>query len=193
MGKLTFDKSGHRYFYNEIQVPSVSRILGEIDFSNKPQKVIDMIMYAGDRGTRTHNYIESINRDYVRLEPDQDIVPYIDSFTRFSELYDYKSLKSETPMCSVENSSISEELKDYPFAGTIDDICMIDGIKSIIDFKTNSKLQKRHKMQVGAYMLLSGIDKGYLLHLQDGNYNLFEVKPKYKDMFIEKLREYYDL
>ena len=96
-------------------------------------------------------------------------------------------------MCSVENSSISEELKDYPFAGTIDDICMIDGIKSIIDFKTNSKLQKRHKMQVGAYMLLSGIDKGYLLHLQDGNYNLFEVKPKYKDMFIEKLREYYDL
>ena len=185
---LKLDKNLHKYYYNNMEVPSVSKLLGGIDFSNMPIQRVNMIKEAADRGTRVHSYVESINRDYVRLEPSEDVAPYIDGFMQFVELYDYESIQSEISVVSVNNDFIPEELKHCPFAGTIDDICLFNKERSIIDFKTNSTIQKKHRLQVGAYMLLTGIEKGYILQLKKGGFKLYNVKLKYKDMFINILK-----
>ena len=193
MSELRFDSVEHKYYYDNCEVPSVSTILGGIDFDNLPQSVISKITYAAERGTRVHNYIEAINRNYDRLEPDSDIKPYIDQYMFFLiDNENYASIQSETKVCSV-CSNIPEDLKAYPFAGTVDDICVFGKEKAVIDFKTSSTIKKRHRLQIGAYMLLTGINKGYILHLKKDGYTLKEVPVKYKDMFIEKLKEYYEI
>ena len=193
MSELEFHAGNHTYHYNRIEIPSVSKILGDIDFDNLPDYVVRRIHEAADRGRRTHSYIEAVNKNYTRLEPDPDIKPYIDQYMLFLHGNDYASIQAEAKVCSLDNPHIPEALTSLRYAGTIDDICMLNGKRSIIDYKTSSTIKKRHRLQIGAYMLLTGIDEGYILHLKKDDYKLKKVPVKYKEMFIEKLKEYYEI
>ena len=191
---LEFNEYKHIYKYRNIEIPSVSAILGPIDFASLPAQVVIRIKEAADRGSRVHKFIETFMVDNLEVKYSPDIECYINSFKEFLKDTEstYESIQCEAKVCSIDNPHIPEKLLGCPFAGTIDNICILNGKRSIIDYKTSTQVKKRHRLQIGAYMLLTGITKGYILHLTKNGYKLISVPLRYKQEFEKLLEEYYD-
>lgn len=119
---LEFDDEAHRYIVNGIITPSVSKLLSLKfdDYQNVPKAVLQA---AADRGTEMHKAIEV----YEKTGKESDL----------QEFRNYLFLKRHFKIENVENELPVAYFEDgLPvFAGTIDQVCRIDGVPAINDFK----------------------------------------------------------
>lgn len=138
---LEFDDETHRYIVNGIITPSVSKLLSLKfdDYPNVPQAVLQA---AADRGTEMHKAIEV----YEKTGKESDL----------QEFRNYLFLKKHFKIENVENELPVAYFEDgLPvFAGTIDQVCRIDGVPAINDFKRVSAPNKEKiAYQVNLYRL----------------------------------------
>jgi len=143
-----------------VRVPGVTTILGVL---NKPALVkwannlglqgIDSSKYRdgmADIGTLAHQMI----LDYFKGK-DTDTSEYsrsqielaencLLSFWEWEKGHNIKVIKAEVPLISVE----------YGYGGTIDCFCSLDGIATLLDFKTGKALYSEATMQISAYAYL---------------------------------------
>lgn len=138
---LEFDDEAHRYIVNGIITPSVSRLLS-LKFDDYPNVPKAVLQAAADRGTEMHKAIEV----YEKTGEESDL----------QEFRNYLFLKKHFKIENVENELPVAYFEDgLPvFAGTIDQVCRIDGVPAINDFKRVSAPNKEKiAYQVNLYRL----------------------------------------
>lgn len=138
---LEFDDEAHGYIVNGIITPSVSSILKRKfdDYVDVPFKILEA---AADKGTAMHKAIEV----YEKTGKESDL----------QEFHNYLFLKKYFKIENVENELPVAYFEDgLPvFAGTIDQVCEIDGVLAINDFKRVSAPNKEKiAYQVNLYRL----------------------------------------
>lgn len=138
---LEFDDEAHRYIVNGIITPSVSKLLS-LKFDDYPNVPKAVLQAAADRGTEMHKAIEV----YEKTGKESDL----------QEFRNYLFLKRHFKIENVENELPVAYFEDgLPvFAGTIDQLCRIDGVPAINDFKRVSVPNKEKiAYQVNLYRL----------------------------------------
>ena len=138
---LEFDDEAHRYIVNGIITPSVSKLLS-LKFDDYPNVPKAVLQAAADRGTEMHKAIEV----YEKTGKESDL----------QEFRNYLFLKKHFKIENVENElPVAYFEDDLPvFAGTIDQVCRIDGVPAINDFKRVSAPNKEKiAYQVNLYRL----------------------------------------
>lgn len=138
---LEFDDETHRYIVNGIITPSVSKLLS-LKFDDYPNVPKAVLQAAADRGTEMHKAIEV----YEKTGKESDL----------QEFRNYLFLKKHFKIENVENELPVAYFDDgLPvFAGTIDQVCRIDGVPAINDFKRVSAPNKEKiAYQVNLYRL----------------------------------------
>lgn len=138
---LEFDDEAHRYIVNGIITPSVSKLLS-LKFDDYPNVPKAVLQAAADRGTEMHKAIEV----YEKTGEESDL----------QEFRNYLLLKKHFKIENVENELPVAYFEDgLPvFAGTIDQVCKIDGVPAINDFKRVSAPNKEKiAYQVNLYRL----------------------------------------
>ena len=138
---LEFDDETHRYIVNGIITPSVSKLLS-LKFDDYPNVPKAVSQAAADRGTEMHKAIEV----YEKTGKESDL----------QEFRNYLFLKKHFKIENVENELPVAYFEDgLPvFAGTIDQVCRIDGVPAINDFKRVSAPNKEKiAYQVNLYRL----------------------------------------
>ena len=138
---LEFDDETHRYIVNGIITPSVSKLLS-LKFDDYPNVPKAVLQAAADRGTEMHKAIEV----YEKTGKESDL----------QEFRNYLFLKKHFKIENVENELPVAYFEDgLPvFAGTIDQVCSIDGVPAINDIKRVSAPNKEKiAYQVNLYRL----------------------------------------
>jgi hypothetical protein len=185
MCELTFEPIKHTYKLGDITLISVTQLLTATgvapDFSF-------ISPYYADRGRRLHEAIEMYVKADLQDFIEEDIQPYFDSYLEF------RNEIEESGYESLEQEKIGYYKKDnIPlFAGSADDICMINGELALIDYKTSSQIRKNHYYQLGAYMNIFGIDNAYILQLKKDGFKFKKIDPSYKEKFLEVAEVYFN-
>ena len=138
---LEFDDEAHRYIVNGIITPSVSKLLS-LKFDDYPNVPKAVLQAAADRGTEMHKAIEV----YEKTGKESDL----------QEFRNYLFLKKHFKIENIENELPVAYFEDgLPvFAGTIDQVCRIDDVPAINDFKRVSAPNKEKiAYQVNLYRL----------------------------------------
>lgn len=138
---LEFDDEAHRYIVNGIITPSVSKLLS-LKFDDYPNVPKAVLQSAADRGTEMHKAIEV----YEKTGKTADL----------QEFRNYLFLKKHFKIENVENELPVAYFEDgLPiFAGTIDQVCRINGVLAINDFKRVSAPNKEKiAYQINLYRL----------------------------------------
>lgn len=138
---LEFDDEAHRYIVNGIITPSVSKLLS-LKFDDYPNVPKAVLQAAADRGTEMHKAIEV----YEKTGKTADL----------QEFRNYLFLKKHFKIENVENELPVAYFEDgLPiFAGTIDQVCRINGVLAINDFKRVSAPNKEKiAYQINLYRL----------------------------------------
>ena len=170
------------------RVPGVTTFLGVL---NKPALIkwanklglegIDSTEYVdnlSDVGTLAHRMILT----YLKKEK-LDTSDYSESqialaknsfasYLEYSKHYKIEPVLVETPLVSEQ----------YRFGGTPDLLAMIDGVCTLVDFKTSKAIYPEALIQVAAYATLVmehgyGVDKAMILRIGRDESEGFEVKP----------------
>ena len=139
--KIESDDETQRYIVNGIITPSVSKLLS-LKFDDYPNVPKAVLQAAADRGTEMHKAIEV----YEKTGKESDL----------QEFRNYLFLKKHFKIENVENELPVAYFEDgLPvFAGTIDQVCRIDGVPAINDFKRVSAPNKEKiAYQVNLYRL----------------------------------------
>lgn len=138
---LEFDDEAHRYIVNGIITPSVSMLLS-LKFDDYPNVPKAVLQAAADRGTEMHKAIEV----YEKTGKESDL----------QEFRNYLFLKRHFKIENIENELPVAYFEDgLPiFAGTIDQVCRINGVLAINDFKRVSAPNKEKiAYQINLYRL----------------------------------------
>lgn len=128
--ELVFNEKGHTYELSGLKIPSVSEIMSPL--SNDVYGEIDesVLEKAAARGTAVHEAIEN----YVKFGI-EDIQPeyggYFDAFLRWYKAHTVKPFGSEVRIYH----------KGLMYAGTADMAAEVDGVDTLVDFKTSSTVQ----------------------------------------------------
>lgn len=148
----------HKYTYNNLEVPGVTTILGVVA---KPQlipwannlglkgiKVADYNANVTGIGTLTHAYLEGI-----LTNKEVDDSSYTDEQRAVAQacrdkFVDWKS-KHNVGVIATELSINGRE-----FGGTLDAILEVDGVNTIVDFKTSKDVYPEYFAQLAAYVHL---------------------------------------
>lgn len=162
-----FRGEDHSYWLDGRKLESVTEILERSGISDYRWSNED----AMTRGRYVHTATEMIDRgtlDWSIL--DDTLRPYCEAYQRFIEDKRPEILLSEKPMYHAV----------YLYAGKPDRVLKMDGVVSLIDFKTGVP-NRATAIQVAAYKELAApyfhCRKCFSLHLRDdGSYRLNEVK-----------------
>ncbi len=163
-------------YYNskQIKIPSVTTVLGII---NKPALVpwanklglqgINSSNYVSETaiiGTATHELIEL----YIKNKPMnfEDFKCNKEQFKQaqigFEKFKEWLLYQDSFELIASEKKLVSNK---YNYGGTIDCITKLNGIVTLIDFKTSASIYSEHKFQVSAYKELA----------TENNYNIGQV------------------
>lgn len=149
--RLKFVEGSHQYFLDNVELPSVTTLIGEI-LGNKYEGVDgDVLKRASEHGTKVHKLIEEFENgkiaNYLLLNERE-----IDNLEDYKRIKGFDTLKTE----------IAVHYKDL-YAGTIDGIGVDDENNQIIyDIKTTSEVDFNYV----CYQLSL-----YLLAYDEENYN----------------------
>lgn len=169
---LQFDESSHIYKLNGVAIPSVTTIMKPL--SDSLYKGVDtaMLNKAAERGTIVHNAIENYIKFGVTDCP-QEYAAYFSAYLKWCRDHKVKVIQSEQKTYH----------KFMRYAGTIDCICKIDGMKILVDYKTSAAVNRMLTgVQTEAYAQAyethgERIDKKAILHLDKfGNYEFIEYR-----------------
>ena len=134
--KIEFIKESHTYLFNGIIVPSVSQIL-KFKFPDKYKGISESVLNKkAEFGTRVHELTEQHDKGYAINMIDLPV------YERLC-LEQHIKLSKKFIFMPIEHEQIvfHEELH---YAGTLDTIGLVKGLKSIIDKKCTSKLDKEY-------------------------------------------------
>lgn len=189
MGKFS---SHNEYFYNEKEVPSVTTVLkilakpALVKWANimgfKRKWVDDILEEKSEIGTRVHYIIEAYikNRYLVWVDGkaiDKPLIKlYLDQFLRWYNKHD------------VEMIFMEESMTCEFYGGTIDFYGVIDGKKTVLDFKTSKDIYSSMFLQLSAYVYM--IEKHGLEVDQVAILAVNSNKFKYKVLPREQLDRY---
>jgi ATP-dependent exoDNAse (exonuclease V) beta subunit len=107
-------------------------------------------------GTAVHHYASNwfrINKMHLpELPPDFDLSDFnAQMMTEYvAAIHNFLKFTSKYSIAPVE-SEIQVYHKKYKYAGTVDLIADVDGVSTIIDFKTSSRVRKNYEAQLVAY------------------------------------------
>ena len=116
----------------------------------------EVLKRAGEQGSKVHDAIdriikgEQINWVYVDAEGYSKGFYTLDEwkmilrFVEFWETYKPVVIANEFNIVSV----------NYRLGGTLDLVCMINGERWLIDFKTSNGIHTSHELQLGAYAMM---------------------------------------
>ena len=157
---VDYNDAIHEYTLQGIHIPSVSELLKPItgDFEFAP-------MYA-ERGTAVHTLTELWDTGlYMPELADDQLMPYMMAYEDFHDQHDVEVLR-------IERIVFNKELM---YAGRLDRIWLIDGVKHLTDIKTGGKY-KQHIFQLCAYQMASEALPTHLsnLYLNPFNFKLHE-------------------
>jgi len=148
-----------RYYTNDdiTYYPSVTTILNIYPKSTYFYDWLKQVGYnserivddAANQGSRVHDMVESYCNEVEINWADKDgkamyTLLEWQMFLRFVEFFE----KYKPELEVVEGKFISEKLG---FAGTVDFIFVIDGVRYLVDTKTSNSLHKSHELQVASY------------------------------------------
>lgn len=133
-------------------------------------KFRDVSSKAFARGSRVHDMIEAYFKTGEFIEPLFED-PYYNAFKQFVEEHHVECLESEFQICDDE----------FGFAGTCDFYGLVDGKKSIMDFKTGKGLYPEVGLQLTAYSHASKREVENLVAVcfkEDGTYEMKNFTPE---------------
>lgn len=135
---------------------------------------------AADLGTAVHHLVEDYCvGNYLEPTADDERSPFLDAFIDWLNTFQPKIEESEV---TVFNQTTG------PYAGTLDLIASIGGLRWLIDVKTGKGVYPEHGLQIAAYSrgefigrrdgsegIMPIIDRGAVLHLRPGHYEFRPV------------------
>lgn len=148
--KLKFAKESHQYFLNNMELPSVTTLIGKI-LGNKYEGVDEEVLKkASEHGTKVHKLIEEFEKgkiaNYLLLNERE-----IDNLEEYKRIKGFDTLKTEFMV----------HYKDL-YAGTIDGIGVDDENNQIIyDIKTTSEVDFDYVCYQLSLYLLAYDEKNY--------------------------------
>jgi hypothetical protein len=145
--ELTFFPDSHTYFVGAKEVPSVTTILKRSDDHPDYSAVPDFVLKrAGDIGTLVHETVERWCKSEGLLTTDDESANvYLDGFVEFVRENDFVPLYSEVRLYDP----------DLWYAGTVDLVCLVNGVLSVVDIKTTNRLNMEYvELQLAAYQNL---------------------------------------
>lgn len=181
---------------------SVTTILGIIDkgyaydewLKNNGHNAEILVDRAGKFGTEFHHLVELFLHgetvkyfDLTHLgertatELWERFNLWIDFWKELNEKY-----KVEYKETGIEHITYSEE---FEFAGTIDFICRLDGVLTIMDWKTGNQVGNKESLQINAYMQAIGAKQAKIIHIPAKKPN----KKGYKIIDLEYTPELFNL
>ena len=187
---------------NDIEVPSVTTI---IKILNKPfiakwanslgwkrQSYDKVLEESADRGTFVHEvlnaYIFRQGKKFNLSNPEVMNFLYetIDIFKDFEKSNDFK------PVWGEKSFSLEK------FGGTVDLYCNLNGLDTIIDFKTSKRFYSSHFIQLGAYIQLLeandyNVDQVGILRIRDGYSELKLLQRDEMEKYIELFNKLTDI
>jgi hypothetical protein len=112
----------------------------------------EVLRRAGTQGTNVHDAVDNIIKGMEITWADEngnqrytlDEWMMILRFQEFWETYQPELLANEFNLISAE----------YRLGGTIDLVCMIGGLRWLIDFKTSNGIHTTHELQMAAYAMM---------------------------------------
>lgn len=153
------------------EVPSVSEITRFISrevYGDVSQFRLDN---AAERGRAVHKALEVLDK-YGEVEASEDIVPYIRAYLQFRKDHPSEWSLIEKPICHP----------DKLYAGTIDRYGTVDGLPTLVDYKTTGTIDPQHRTMYAAaqnlYRKALGLPVEKILILQlkaDGSYKLYDL------------------
>ena len=195
--KLIFDERSHTYRLDGQTLISVTQVLKPISELEYGEIREDVLENAAERGTAIHFALELYNEFGVE-EIDEEYRGYLEAYKSFLRTYHYQPIHNERQVVS-----------ELGYAGTVDCVAKVNGIVTVVDYKTTSKLNPRKVgLQLAAYrqaLKEEGIDTelGAVLQLKkDGKYkflmydtNQLDEHFKYFKLLLDaqKIIKYYAL
>lgn len=138
---VSYRDDTHTYIVDGKRVKSVSQVVSDTlgtSYANVPEHVLQR---ASERGTELHNAIEEYER--TGKEPQNK--------TQEFELYQSKRAQYIERVIAQEKIVIVPYEGDY-IAGRFDMLAIVDGKRTLIDFKRNSRAYKdKYAMQLELY------------------------------------------
>jgi hypothetical protein len=170
------DEFGHSYMIDGQPVCGVTTLLGlgmpieagllEYFKRNDKDTQEDILIDAQERGSNVHHAIERLllgesvpSDSFYRKREKLGVAAFVDFFIRIK------------PTDTVTEQVIAYVDEHMKFAGTLDLICTINGMRILIDFKTSTVHSRKNELQVIAYKESveqstgERIDACYLLYL----------------------------
>lgn len=195
--KLIFDERSHTYRLDGQTLISVTQVLKPISELEYGEIREDVLENAAERGMAIHFALELYNEFGVE-EIDEEYRGYLEAYKSFLRTYHYQPIHNELQVVS-----------ELGYAGTVDCVAKVNGIVTVVDYKTTSKLNPRKVgLQLAAYrqaLKEEGIDTelGAVLQLKkDGKYkflmydsNQLDEHFKYFKLLLDaqKVIKYYAL
>jgi hypothetical protein len=179
---IEFIESTHTYLVNGEIVPSATTILGKTIFKDKYSSIPQIVLErAAQFGTNVHKAIELGFGAYLTDKEYQ--------------VYDkYLNLVESENIAPLEHEIIIHYNMDY--AGTLDMIGTVNGVRSLLDIKTTSKLDLEYlSWQLSMYDLAYGetFEKLYAIWIPKvGKAKLVEIQrktPQEIEWLIKKYKE----
>lgn len=191
------DGNGRRYFTPDGKIyPSITTVMGSLskDAVEEWRKRVGeeeanrVSHHASTRGTIVHDIMERyINGEEINTKK---MMPHhLKSFRDLSQIVDDRL----TEVYVQEKALYSHHLK---VAGRVDLVGRFDGVRSIIDFKTSTRIKKKewissYFMQTAAYSImfeeLTGIPIPNLVIIMDIDNNSPIVFKEHRDNWVEEL------
>lgn len=162
---LTFDETTHTYRLLGGLVPGVTEILRPLsDFSGVPRDVLER---KRDLGQRVHFACQLDDEgDLDESSVEDDVAPYLHAWRRF--------LRESGAVVLANEQRVAEPLLMY--AGTLDNVLLLNGQKWLVDKKTSIALPLAVGPQTAAYLRALGdstvTHRGALRLKPDGNFRL---------------------
>lgn len=169
---LVFDDKQHRYYYNDVVVPSVTTILNNI---NKPVLIPWAVKMTSDYWLECMKagqtdldeiYKKSKSQHYQQASKAASIGTNVHDYAEcYFKKLPLPKLKTKAARNSgkafhkwieehkVEVMAVERRVysKEYTYAGTCDLIAKIDGVLAVIDYKTSSGIYPEMLFQTAAY------------------------------------------
>lgn len=184
--QVEFIESSHQYLVDGRLVPSVSTILKETIFSNKYNGVSEEVLRkAAEFGTNVHKAIE-LSEDLFLSVAEQLV------YDKWLEL-----AKTENIVPILHEQIVN---LDYDYAGTLDMIANVNGVRSLCDIKTTYNLDMEYlSWQLSLYRRAYyqsnpevKFEKMYAIWLpKRKNAQLIEITPKSDKVLDDLIERYY--
>ncbi len=171
MSELTFYDKGHIYMMDGERLPSVSdlcRFINREVYGDAPAWAMEA---AAERGTAVHKATEDLDRTGA-ASIDSDWAGYLEAYRKFLTEHDVEWELIEHP----------DWHEEHHYAGTLDRYGNVDGLRTLVDLKTASKVQKPlYGASMNLYRMMlerrgRAVERLLILHLKkDGTYKLIPL------------------